>query len=66
MPEDWKPHERDEFFQGYWAAKKGEPFWEFNSAPWIDGFNCHRNRVFAQAVPISAKLGQKIEEFTHE
>lgn len=38
MSEDWKPHERDEFFRGYWDAKKGLPFSEDNTPQWIDGF----------------------------
>jgi len=46
MPEDWKPHERDEFFKGYWDAKNGEPFSAHQSLPWIDGFRIHVNDVF--------------------
>ena len=47
MSDDWKPHERDEFFRGYWDAKKGEPFCEHNTPHYLDGFRIHRDDVFA-------------------
>ncbi len=48
MPDDWKPHERDEFLKGYQAAQSGEPFFPHNTIHWLDGFRFHVDLVFTE------------------